>query len=40
MLLDLHHSQKTILILVTHNPSLAARFPMRLNLAGRHLEKV
>jgi lipoprotein-releasing system ATP-binding protein len=40
MLLDLHRSQKTILILVTHNPSLAARFPMRLNLAGRHLEKV
>jgi lipoprotein-releasing system ATP-binding protein len=40
MLLDLHRSQQTILVLVTHNPSLAARFPMRLDLAGRHLEKV
>jgi lipoprotein-releasing system ATP-binding protein len=40
MLLDLHRSQKTILVLVTHNPSLAARFPSRLELAGRHLEKV
>ncbi len=40
MLLDLHRSKKTILVLVTHNPSLAARFPLRLELAGRHLEKV
>jgi lipoprotein-releasing system ATP-binding protein len=40
MLLDLHRSQKTILVLVTHNPELAAKFPMRLELTGRHLEKV
>jgi len=40
MLLDLHRSQKTILVLVTHNPELAAKFPTRLELVERHLEKV
>jgi len=40
MLLDLHRSQKTILVLVTHNPELAAKFPSRLELTERHLEKV
>ena len=40
MLLDLHRSQQTILIVVTHNPELAAKFPVRLELAGRHLRKV
>src|SRR5713226_199991 len=40
MLLDLHRSQKTILVLVTHNPDLAAKFPARLELVDRHLEKV
>jgi lipoprotein-releasing system ATP-binding protein len=40
MLLDLHRSQKTILIVVTHNPDLAAKFPMRLELTGRHLRKI
>jgi lipoprotein-releasing system ATP-binding protein len=40
MLLDLHRSRQTILVLVTHNPELAAKFPMRLELVDRHLEKV
>jgi len=40
MLFDLHRSQRTILVLVTHNPELAARFPLRLALADRHLSKV
>ena len=40
MLLDLHRSQRTILIVVTHNPELAAKFPLRLELTGRHLRKV
>ena len=40
MLLDLHRSQRTILIVVTHNPELAARFPLRLELTGRQLKKV
>ena len=40
MLLDLHRSQQTILIVVTHNPELAAKFPLRLELTGRHLRKV
>jgi len=40
MLFDLHRSQRTILVLVTHNPELAARFPLRLALADRHLNKV
>jgi len=40
MLFDLHRSQRTILVLVTHNPELAARFPLRLALTERHLSKV
>jgi lipoprotein-releasing system ATP-binding protein len=40
MLLDLHQNQKTILVLVTHNPDLAAMFPLRMQLAGSHLSKV
>jgi lipoprotein-releasing system ATP-binding protein len=40
MLLDLHRSRQTILVLVTHNPELAAKFPTRLELVERHLEKV
>jgi lipoprotein-releasing system ATP-binding protein len=38
MLLDLHRSRQTILVLVTHNPELAAKFPTRLELVERHLE--
>ena len=40
MLLDLHRSQQTILVLVTHNPELASKFPLRLALVDRHLNKV
>jgi lipoprotein-releasing system ATP-binding protein len=39
-LLDLQRSQQTILIVVTHNPDLAARFPVRLELIGKNLKKV
>jgi lipoprotein-releasing system ATP-binding protein len=40
ILLELHRSQKTILVLVTHNAELAAKFPARLELADQHLRKV
>ena len=40
MLLDLQRSQQTILIVVTHNPDLAAKFPVRLELAGKNLKRV
>jgi len=40
ILLDLHRSQRTILVLVTHNAELAAKFPLRLELADQHLRKV
>ena len=40
MLLDLHRSQQTILVLVTHNPELASKFPLRLALVDRHQNKV
>jgi ABC-type lipoprotein export system ATPase subunit len=32
LLLELHARQETILIVVTHNPALAARFPKRYEL--------
>src|SRR5579863_2343442 len=37
---DLQHSRQTILIVVTHNPELAAKFPIRLELAGKNLNRV
>ena len=40
MLLELHRSQQTILVVVTHNPELAAKFRLRLALVDRHLNKV
>src|SRR5260370_7146744 len=40
ILLHFHRSRQTILIVVTHNPELAARFPVRLELAGKNLKKV
>jgi len=40
MLLDLHRSQQTILIVVTHNPELASKFPKRLELMDRHLKTI
>jgi lipoprotein-releasing system ATP-binding protein len=37
LLLDLHAANNTILIVVTHSPALAARFPMRYRVADRVL---
>jgi lipoprotein-releasing system ATP-binding protein len=37
---ELHERQQTILIVVTHNPELAARFPRRLQLRDQRLEEV
>ncbi len=40
LLLDLHRQQQGILIVVTHNADLAARFPIRLELRDRQLHRV
>jgi len=40
LLLDLQRSRQTILIVVTHNPDLAAKFPVRLELTGKNLKRV
>jgi lipoprotein-releasing system ATP-binding protein len=40
LFLELHQRQQTILILVTHNSELAARFPRRLQLNDQRLEEV
>ncbi len=40
MLFGLHQQQKTILVVVTHNTELAARFPARYELRNRTLVKV
>ena len=37
LLLDLHRQQKTILVVVTHNHELAARFPLRYELTDQQL---
>ena len=37
LLVELHQRQETILIVVTHNPELAARFPRRYQLRDQHL---
>jgi lipoprotein-releasing system ATP-binding protein len=39
LLLELHKQQQTILIVVTHNQELAARFPLRLELIDQQLKK-
>ncbi|MBS1788888.1 MAG: ABC transporter ATP-binding protein [Acidobacteria bacterium] len=39
LLLDLHHQQQTILIVVTHSAELAAKFPIRFNLVDRQLRR-
>jgi len=39
ILLELQKRQKTILVLVTHNPELAARFPVRFDLVDRRLAR-
>jgi lipoprotein-releasing system ATP-binding protein len=40
LLLDLHRDQRTILIVVTHNAELAAKFPRRFELCDRRLRQV
>lgn len=40
LLLDLHRQQKTILVVVTHNAELAARFPARYELIDQQLRQV
>jgi predicted ABC-type transport system involved in lysophospholipase L1 biosynthesis ATPase subunit len=40
LLLELHARQRTILIVVTHNPELAAQLPERRRLADGRLEAV
>jgi lipoprotein-releasing system ATP-binding protein len=40
VLLDLHHRQQTILIIVTHSPQLAARCPIRFELGDRTVNRL
>ena len=40
LLLDLHHRQRGVLIVVTHSAQLAARFTIRFELQDRRLERV
>src|SRR6266516_2831675 len=40
LLLDLHRQQQCILVVVTHNAELAARFPIRFELRDRQLHRV
>ncbi len=40
LLLELHARQKTILVVVTHNAELAARFPARYELLDRQLKRM
>jgi lipoprotein-releasing system ATP-binding protein len=40
LLLDLHHQQRGILVVVTHSPQLAAKFPIRFELVDRRLARV
>ena len=39
LLLDLHRRRDSILIVVTHSAQLAARFPIRFELADRQLHR-
>lgn len=39
LLLELHRAQQTILVVVTHSPELAARFPMRYRLTEQRLQE-
>jgi lipoprotein-releasing system ATP-binding protein len=40
LLLDLHKQQNTILIVVTHSPELAAKFPIRYEMQERRLQRL
>ena len=39
LLLELHRQQDTILVIISHNPGLAGRCPVRFELTGHHLTK-
>jgi lipoprotein-releasing system ATP-binding protein len=39
LLLELHRAQQTVLVVVTHSPELAARFPQRFRLNGQRLQE-
>jgi lipoprotein-releasing system ATP-binding protein len=39
LLLNLHRQQNNILIVVTHSPRLAAQYPIRFQLSGKHLTR-
>ena len=39
LLLDLHAAHRTILVVVTHSPALAGRFPLRYQMADRALHQ-
>lgn len=39
LLLELHRAQQTVLIVVTHSPELAARFPQRFRLTEQRLQE-
>ena len=39
MLFDLHRRQETVLVVVTHNVGLAAKCPIRYELAGQRLQR-
>ena len=39
MLFELHQRQETVLVMVTHNTSLAAQCPIRFELVGQRLER-
>jgi lipoprotein-releasing system ATP-binding protein len=38
LILELHRSEPSVLVLVTHSAELAARMPLRRRMAGRRLE--
>lgn len=40
LLLELHRQQETILVVVTHNRELAARFPLRYQLIDQELQRL
>ena len=40
LLLDLHHRQKNILIVVTHSDRLASQFPIRFEIVDSHLTRI
>ncbi len=40
LLFELHHKQQTILVVVTHNSELAARFPRRFEMHNQHLQQI